>query len=65
MVIDFDHATTEEVALAYIRVTYANKGKIRAAVVRGGRIRCELHGGVVIEAESPEALEAILLVQKF
>lgn len=60
MVIDFDGATPLETALAYIRVTFANKGRIRAAIVRGGRIRCELHGGVVIEAKSPEELEAKL-----
>lgn len=57
MVIDVDHGTPEETVLSYVWIVDSHKAKVRIACVAKGRIRCELHGGVVIEAASPEELE--------
>ncbi len=60
MVIDFDHETPEETVLAYVRIVDSHRAQVRIAYVIKGRIRCELHGGVVLEAASPEELEVKL-----
>lgn len=57
MVIDFDSKTPEKTVLAYIRILADFKEKVRIAYVKEGRITCELHGGIVIEAANPYELK--------
>ena len=57
MIIDFDSKTPEKTVLAYVRILADFKEKVRIACVKEGKITCELHNGVVIEAANPYELK--------
>ena len=51
------HDTPMRIVLAYQKYLISNWAKVKKAFISQGHIQCELHNGIVVEADSPEELE--------
>lgn len=56
MTIDVHH-TDSKISYEYAAVIHAHWHDIKQTIISDGHAKCELHNGIVVEADSPEELE--------